>query len=769
MIRAAAKNHAYAAVVVKPESYDAILEELRDAGGTLSMPTRESLAAEAFAYTARYDTAIARWFAEKSEDFPPLFMRAFEKVVDLPYGENPHQRAAYYAQVGARMHVLSQVKQHHGKQISYNNLLDLDSARTHGARLRGPGVRDRQAQQPVRRRARRDARCEAYEQAFACDPISAYGGVIALNRPVDQATAERSHQQFIEVLFAPGYDDDALEVLDPEAEHPHPRGPGAPPARARRARDPPGHRRPARPGPRQRRATSATTWRSSPTAARPSRSGPTCCSPGASSRHVKSNAIVLARDLATIGIGAGQMSRVDSVRLAVEKSQAETLQGRRAGLRRVLPVRRRPRAGDRGGRHRGHPARRLGARRRGRRRRRGGRRRDGLHPAPPLPALVARRSSATAPSRPARTRRPSATRASSAPASTSGSPGCTLGRRARRRRRASRRASRWRSRSRNVVAALERVGASAQRRRPHPHVHHRHLALGGDRPRPRRGLRRRSGRSPRCTRSAASSTRACWSRSRPTPSCETAADSRSEQGLRLPSGASRNLRRRVSATKTTRPTRIAGVAGLRARGDEHVGVGPLPDLRGAGRGEDPPVHRARQPPAEGEGRRPRRVVCPTTPLTRQWALAAGRLGLHLAPDAAELRPAARLPRRRRHLRQDRDRSPPSGARSARAGRSSSPTRPTTSARSWPGARASRSRSATPRAGCCSPARRFAPTPRRSRASATTPTASRSPTSPTPTPTRSATASAARSRSSRTTARCSGARATTSSRPGSTRS
>ena len=159
MIRAAAKNHAYAAVVVKPESYDAILEELRDAGGTLSMPTRESLAAEAFAYTARYDTAIARWFAEKSEDFPPLVIRAFEKVVDLPYGENPHQRAAFYRQVGTRMHVLSHgqaaprqadlLQQHPGPRLGAHD----------GARLRGPGVRDRQAQQPVRRRAGRDARC----------------------------------------------------------------------------------------------------------------------------------------------------------------------------------------------------------------------------------------------------------------------------------------------------------------------------------------------------------------------------------------------------------------------------------------------------------------------------------------------------------------------------------------------------------------------------------------------------------------------------------
>ena len=107
MIRAAAKNHAFAAVVTSPESYDAVLDELRTTGAQLSMPTRESLAAEAFAYTARYDTAVARWFAEKSEDFPPLHVRAYEKVSDLPYGENPHQRAAYYAQVGARAHVLS--------------------------------------------------------------------------------------------------------------------------------------------------------------------------------------------------------------------------------------------------------------------------------------------------------------------------------------------------------------------------------------------------------------------------------------------------------------------------------------------------------------------------------------------------------------------------------------------------------------------------------------------------------------------------------------
>ena len=116
-------------MVVKPESYDAVLQELREGDNQLSLPTRESLAAEAFAYTARYDTAISRWFAEKQGDFPELMMSAYEKVTDLSYGENPHQRAAYYSQVGARMHVLSQVRQLGGKELSFNNVLDINSGR----------------------------------------------------------------------------------------------------------------------------------------------------------------------------------------------------------------------------------------------------------------------------------------------------------------------------------------------------------------------------------------------------------------------------------------------------------------------------------------------------------------------------------------------------------------------------------------------------------------------------------------------------------------
>ena len=129
LIRAAAKNHAYAAVVVSPESYDAVLEELRASGGTISTRTREALATEAFSYTARYDAAISRWFAEREEDFPAQYTRSFSKVLDLSYGENPHQRAAYYAQTGSRSHLLSMVSKLNGSELSFNNLLDLDSGR----------------------------------------------------------------------------------------------------------------------------------------------------------------------------------------------------------------------------------------------------------------------------------------------------------------------------------------------------------------------------------------------------------------------------------------------------------------------------------------------------------------------------------------------------------------------------------------------------------------------------------------------------------------
>src|SRR5579862_4751319 len=199
MIRAAAKNHAYTAVVTSPESYDAVLDELRSSGGRLSMPTRESLAAAAFAMTARYDTAISRWFAERSDDdFPLLHVRAYEKVLDLSYGENPHQRASYYTRVGARTHLLSMVRQHHGKELSFNNLLDLDSARRLSAEFdETPAAVIVKHNNPCGC-ALADRGVEAYRRALECDPVSAYGGVVVLNTRVDAEFARELAEQFIE-------------------------------------------------------------------------------------------------------------------------------------------------------------------------------------------------------------------------------------------------------------------------------------------------------------------------------------------------------------------------------------------------------------------------------------------------------------------------------------------------------------------------------------------------------------------------------------------
>jgi len=327
MIRASAKNHAFTVVVVRPESYDAVLEELRESDGLLSLPTREWLAAEAFSYTARYDTAISRWFAEKTEEFPQVHLRAFEKVVELPYGENPHQRAAYYAQVGARAHVLSQVRQHHGRQISYNNILDLDAARTLLRDLGG----DAAACVIVKHNNPCGAAVAgdllgAYTAAFACDPLSAFGGVIAVNRPVDRVTAEALNRQFVEVLFAPGYEDGALDVLKakPDVRLLEDQERRIPLLGEKELRQVTGgllvqDRDLVGEGREQMdvvtsRAPTDEEWADVEFAWR-------VC------RHVRSNAIVLARGGATVGIGAGQMSRVDSVRLALEKCLLDDLRG----------------------------------------------------------------------------------------------------------------------------------------------------------------------------------------------------------------------------------------------------------------------------------------------------------------------------------------------------------------------------------------------------------------------------------------------------------
>ena len=191
MIRAAAKNHQGVAVIVKPESYDAVCAELEETGGEISASTRHWLANEAFAQTARYDAAISRWFSAEYEEFPEHLAVAYEKVLDLAYGENPHQRAALYSEAGIRSHVLSRVAKLHGRALSFNNVLDLDSARRLVDDFEQPActivkhnnpcgvaIGDGRAWRPMRK-------------ALACDPTSAYGGVIALNRPIGVALARK--------------------------------------------------------------------------------------------------------------------------------------------------------------------------------------------------------------------------------------------------------------------------------------------------------------------------------------------------------------------------------------------------------------------------------------------------------------------------------------------------------------------------------------------------------------------------------------------------
>ena len=319
LIRAAAKNHAFSAVVVSPESYDAVLDELQSSDGRLSQQTRQALALDAFAYTARYDTAIARWFGEREEEFPSLYVRAYEKVLDLSYGENPHQRAAYYAQAGARTDLLSMVSKLHGKALSFNNLLDLDSGRKLVNEFEVPACAIIKHNNPCGC-ALGGGADEAFRKALASDPMSAFGGVVVFNRKVDRYTAEAVNELFVELIFAPGYDDDALEILQqkknirildnqerrewPVSEHDIKRVRGG---ILIQHRDEDMELRDEMQVVTKRKPTEQEWgellfgWKVA--------------------KHVRSNAIVLAKDLATVGIGAGQMSRVDSVRIAVEKSQ----------------------------------------------------------------------------------------------------------------------------------------------------------------------------------------------------------------------------------------------------------------------------------------------------------------------------------------------------------------------------------------------------------------------------------------------------------------
>jgi phosphoribosylaminoimidazolecarboxamide formyltransferase / IMP cyclohydrolase len=317
LLRGAAKNFAHVGAVSHPDQYGRVLHELRETGA-LSLETRRALAAEAFATTAVFEAAVARWFAEVAT-FPDVFTPVFTKVRDLSYGENPHQRAAYYAEAGARRHLLSRVEQLHGKDLSFNNLADLSAARSCAAEFTVACCVVVKHGNPCGVAVAATIE-EAHERALACDPLSAYGGVVVLNHPVGPELGGRIAEQFVEVLLAPGFDEAALDALRAK--------PGT-----RILADT--ERRRVNPGERDYRRVLGGLLVQDRDAEIDDREGMSavCGSPSEGDwgnllfawrvcKHVSSNAIVLAKGLTTIGIGAGQQSRVDAVRLALDKARA---------------------------------------------------------------------------------------------------------------------------------------------------------------------------------------------------------------------------------------------------------------------------------------------------------------------------------------------------------------------------------------------------------------------------------------------------------------
>jgi phosphoribosylaminoimidazolecarboxamide formyltransferase / IMP cyclohydrolase len=313
LIRAAAKNYQDVAVVVSAGDYDSILEELRSSGGCLSRETKWRLARKAFRLTAGYDAAISACLDREGEADPlPVEVNVHApKIMDLRYGENPHQAAALYGKAGSGIAGAAQLQ---GKELSYNNLVDLDAAWQLVCEFTRPAAVIIKHTNPCGC-AEQETLAEAYGKAFECDPVSAYGGVLGFNRVVDEETARKIAQTFIEAIAAPDYSAEALTVLGARRN-------------LRLLRVAPGLERlvlqSIAGGFLVQTADDAGFDRA--TATVKSKRAPTEEEWQALefgwkvAKHVKSNAIVYARPGQTVGVGAGQMSRVDSVKIGAMKA-----------------------------------------------------------------------------------------------------------------------------------------------------------------------------------------------------------------------------------------------------------------------------------------------------------------------------------------------------------------------------------------------------------------------------------------------------------------
>jgi len=318
IIRAAAKNFASVAVVTNPKRYSSILLEMRRSEGSLSMETRRSLAAEAFRHTANYDATIYAYLSRAFEEFPDTLTFVLKKKNDLRYGENPHQKAALYQEIGAPSSTLVFAEQLHGRDLSFNNVLDLDAAWALVKEFPLPAAAVIKHNNPCGA-AMAERLLTAYERAHACDPVSAFGSVVALNRPVDPETAAEINSTFIEAVIAPDFPEASLKLLQEKEDIrllqlPTEKESFTTLKDMKRVeggiliqdydRDQEPWKEMLFVG---EKSPSEEQWEELMFA-------------WTVAKHVRSNAIVLTKEKATVGIGAGQMSRVDATHLALKKA-----------------------------------------------------------------------------------------------------------------------------------------------------------------------------------------------------------------------------------------------------------------------------------------------------------------------------------------------------------------------------------------------------------------------------------------------------------------
>ena len=316
MLRAAAKNYQDVAVVTAPEDYPAILEELRVFGGELSLDTRWRLARKVFRTTADYDAAISARLeqvdaAGPSPALPKALAIRAPKLMDLRYGENPHQEAALYGRAGQGIAGAAQL---HGKELSYNNLVDLDAAWQLVNEFERPAVAIMKHTNPCGC-AEQLTLAEAYRRAFEADPVSAYGSVIGINRPIDEETAREIAKTFVEAIAAPDYSAEALAILTARKNLRLMRvAPGADQLVVKSVSG--GYLAQTADSAKLDRAAAIVKTKRAPT----EDEWAALEFGWKVAKHVKSNAIVYALAGQTVGVGAGQMSRVDSVKLGAMKA-----------------------------------------------------------------------------------------------------------------------------------------------------------------------------------------------------------------------------------------------------------------------------------------------------------------------------------------------------------------------------------------------------------------------------------------------------------------